>query len=956
MNGKDVPSNRDLSTCQCKEEVQHSASTAEHVKAEAGDTRILKNHIHSASGAPSQNTQFYSNVLDESQKKRPNGPGMPGLDSTADPEDTSDCPVMPVVKPGLAELPVDTAAEKDRGINVSVGEIQTSNLRSQDNNAPCVQEPAEKVGGEIWVNAYPEKETKTQGSKGMTETAAGAEKKAKMEGKEIPMYAAHENENRRLPWVQDRISPENNQPSKDEVKELDSLVTLLQGVMNDLDSCVTLSAVGEKEINLTPCCVEEATPTNDSDMLLGITTPKTGMKQTPSSVSESPLEKVLPCADVIVTQPDEEQQPKQSQAASDTFTGRHIKDKSGLYKNNPINPESPLLSATTPRRDPARDTPAIPAIRVDSVPFLEKWSGEGTVGDTFPPPELSCESSPQLRKRDSLTPIPSATPEELASGARRKIFIPKSKMEEVEASPGLTEALAKKEEVPKRRTPSQEQEAPYMSPSQSRRPSFLQLPTGQQTPPLPRRSPLLGRKKTTLEVPKCPEEIVKEPDNIKTESKSEKDKLDPLKAPRVIRKVRAEPFPDNVGHLKLCCQFFNVFSDSTIKWCRDETEIVEVNRSAGDESQVALAIVQVSSTDCGVYSCSIKNEYGTDSTDFLLSAAILPKFLLRADLEVGQEIEMTPMLFTKGLADPGCWGNKFFGRIMITESHIGDGCTRKACRIKVIYGLEPAFESGSTCIIKVGNPISYGKKDENNLVERNLEITQQECKVQNIIREYCKVFSTEARVAGNFGPVLEVIPLYLMYQPANTIPYTTAEADLKGVFLKHCLMDATGRLIMRTGSEVAQICCTFQHWIHQWTNGNLLLTQLEGVDGKITNVRVATKLMGYQGLSDKATPKVFEQFVTQHQCNDHCSLLGLRSLKVMDSLAQPTKTKGPRSPMLNRRGSPSPQMLRKGGASPQAHRKVSSSPRLTRRSSEPGDGKPAVKNKTVEVPKVVSTS
>lgn len=42
--------------------------------------------------------------------------------------------------------------------------------------------------------------------------------------------------------------------------------------------------------------------------------------------------------------------------------------------------------------------------------------------------------------------------------------------------------------------------------------------------------------------------------------------------------------------------------------------------SAGDESQVALAIVQASSRDCGVYGCTIKNEYGSDTTDYLLSS------------------------------------------------------------------------------------------------------------------------------------------------------------------------------------------------------------------------------------------------------------------------------------------------------------------------------------------------
>lgn len=73
-----------------------------------------------------------------------------------------------------------------------------------------------------------------------------------------------------------------------------------------------------------------------------------------------------------------------------------------------------------------------------------------------------------------------------------------------------------------------------------------------------------------------------------------------------------------------------------------------------------------------------------------------------------------------------------------------------------------------------------------------------------------------------------IIPLYLIYRPANSVPYGTVEADLKGVFLRYSLMDSSGRLIMRNVSLVEQKCCAFQHWIHQWTNGNLLATHLEG--------------------------------------------------------------------------------------------------------------------------------
>lgn len=86
---------------------------------------------------------------------------------------------------------------------------------------------------------------------------------------------------------------------------------------------------------------------------------------------------------------------------------------------------------------------------------------------------------------------------------------------------------------------------------------------------------------------------------------------------------------------------------------------------------------------------------------------------------------MTPLIFNKGLADSGVWGNKFFGRIMITESRIGDECSHKVWRAKVIYGLEPVFDSGNTCIIKVRSPVIYGGKVESSLIERNLHLMKQ---------------------------------------------------------------------------------------------------------------------------------------------------------------------------------------------------------------------------------------
>ncbi|KFQ86408.1 Alpha-protein kinase 3, partial [Phoenicopterus ruber ruber] len=477
---------------------------------------------------------------------------------------------------------------------------------------------------------------------------------------------------------------------------------------------------------------------------------------------------------------------------------------------------------------------SVPSIVVGSMPAA--GAGQPPSNISHLPPVSPEKESPG----DPLAVLPCATPEELASGARRKIYLPKTKQvgEEEEATPESPGHVR----------------SPTVSPRQSRKnAALLPSPALAPSPPAERRSPTLTRKMATLEVPKLYEEPTGDssgdhevPEDAKPEAQPAESKKanNPFKAPQVIRKIRAEQFSDASGNLKLWCQFFNILSDSKLMWYKDEIPVAEAQRSAGDEGQAALAIVQASQKDCGVYRCVISNEYGTDSTDFLLSAEVLSGFILREEIEVGEEIEMTPMVFAKGLADAGYWGDKLFGRVVSEDMEVGAGFLRKACRARAIYGLEPIFESGRTCVIKVHNFIVFGTKNENSLIEKNYDITIQECKIQNSSREYCKIFATEARAVPDFGAVPEIIPLYLIYRPANNIPYATMEEDLGGPCEQYCVTERDGSLVARGTSEIVLKCCTFQHWVYQWTNGNILVTDMEGVGWKMTNVRIATNLKG----------------------------------------------------------------------------------------------------------------
>ncbi|XP_015728213.1 LOW QUALITY PROTEIN: alpha-protein kinase 3 [Coturnix japonica] len=575
---------------------------------------------------------------------------------------------------------------------------------------------------------------------------------------------------------------------------------------------------------------------------------------------------------------------------------------------------------------------SVPSIVVGSVPSAAVGQPPHSVPSL--PPVISEKESPA----DPQAVLPCATPEELASGARRKIYLPKTKQvgEEEEISPE-SQGHAR---------------SPTGSPLQSKKSAaLLQTPALASFPPTEKHSPTLIKKMATLEVPKLYEEPTGNssrdhdvPEDAKpVEQPAESKKAsNPFKAPQVIRKIRAEQFSDASGNLKLWCQFFNVLSDSKLMWYKDEIPVAEAQRSAGDEGQAALAIVQASQKDCGVYRCVISNEYGTDSTDFLLSPEVLSGFILREEIEVGEEIEMTPMVFAKGLADAGYWGDKFFGRVMSEDMELGAGFLRKACRARAIYGLEPVFESGCTCIIKVHNFIVFGTKNENSLIEKNYDITIQECKIQNSSREYCKIFAAEARAVPGFGAVPEIVPLYLIYRPANNIPYATVEEDLGGPCEQYCVTERDGSLVARGTSEIVLKCCTFQHWVYQWTNGNILVTDMEGVGWKMTNVRMATNLKGYQGLKESWFPSLLEQFSATHQCNHYCDILGLKTL-------EPVKPKGSKSPSMGRKSAQSsPQLQKKGTASPQGTRKTTVSPRSARRMAEAAEAQAASKTRPGE--------
>ena len=81
------------------------------------------------------------------------------------------------------------------------------------------------------------------------------------------------------------------------------------------------------------------------------------------------------------------------------------------------------------------------------------------------------------------------------------------------------------------------------------------------------------------------------------------------------------------------------------------------------------------------------------------------------------------------------------------------------------------------------------------------------------------------------GTVLRIIPLYLIYRPANNIPYATLEEDLGQPLESYCSRDwgCAAAPAAPSSSEAVWKCQTFQHWLYLWTNGSFLVTDLAGM-------------------------------------------------------------------------------------------------------------------------------
>ncbi|XP_035464753.2 alpha-protein kinase 2 isoform X2 [Scophthalmus maximus] len=364
-----------------------------------------------------------------------------------------------------------------------------------------------------------------------------------------------------------------------------------------------------------------------------------------------------------------------------------------------------------------------------------------------------------------------------------------------------------------------------------------------------------------------------------------KQKVPPKEDPKVVQPIQAASVSGEPQSLSLWCQFAAVFYDHTATWSREGTRLAEIKRSAGDESRVSLTISDASHKDLGKYQCRLSSSRASVNLDYLLTYEDKGQHIVfypAAPVSVGsdeEDVRCSRLMFKEDFLSHQYFGENHPVSIITEKVHFGEGMHRRAFRTLLQAGQMPLLLPGHTCVLKVHNSISYGTKNNDELIEKNFTLAVEECQVQNTAREYIKAYTAAARSAEAFGDVPEIIPIYLVHRPSNDIPYATLEEELIGDFVKYSVKDGKEINLLRRDSEAGQKCCSFQHWVYHSTEGNLLVTDMQGVGMRLTDVGIATCKKGYKGFKGNCSTSFIDQFKALHQCNTYCEILGLKSLQ-----------------------------------------------------------------------------
>ncbi|MED6250383.1 hypothetical protein ATANTOWER_032179 [Ataeniobius toweri] len=144
-------------------------------------------------------------------------------------------------------------------------------------------------------------------------------------------------------------------------------------------------------------------------------------------------------------------------------------------------------------------------------------------------------------------------------------------------------------------------------------------------------------------------------------------------------------------------------------------------------------IINASHKDLGKYVCHFSCSHGSVYLDYLLTYEVLSEIVIPASPKIissepeelcseEEDAHCSRLLFKEDFLSDQYFEENHPISIQTEKIHFGEGMHRRAFRTKLKAGQIPLLVPGHSCVLKVHNAISYGTKNNDDLLQKNFNL------------------------------------------------------------------------------------------------------------------------------------------------------------------------------------------------------------------------------------------
>lgn len=87
-----------------------------------------------------------------------------------------------------------------------------------------------------------------------------------------------------------------------------------------------------------------------------------------------------------------------------------------------------------------------------------------------------------------------------------------------------------------------------------------------------------------------------------------------------------------------------------------------------------------------------------------------------------EDVHCSSLMFKEDFLSDQYFGENHSVSIVTEKAHFGEGMHRRAFRTKLQAGQIPLLVAGHSCVLKVHNSLSYGTKNNDELIQKNFSL------------------------------------------------------------------------------------------------------------------------------------------------------------------------------------------------------------------------------------------